>query len=110
MRDGADDLDDLDESETPVDDPIARTRMAWLRTMLIVGVIGLLMWRTAYIGGQAWWSVAWIAPSMLMLAIAAARVRILTVDHVGESRIAPLAWMVAGFLILAVVGAALAVV
>ena len=110
MRDGADDLDDLDESEIPIDDPVARTRMAWLRTMLIVAVIGLLMWRSAFFGGQAWWSLAWIAPSALMLAIAAARVRALTRDHAGESRITPLAWMVAGFLILAAVGAALAVV
>jgi hypothetical protein len=110
MRDGADDLDDLDESETPFDDPVARTRMAWLRTMLIVAVIGLLMWRSAYIDGQAWWSLAWLIPSALMLAIAAARVRVLTRDHAGESRITPLAWMVAGFLTLAVVGAALAVV
>lgn len=110
MRGGADDLDDLDESEVPFDDPVGRTRMAWLRTMLITAVIGLLMWRSAYIDGQEWWSLAWIAPSMLMLAIAAARVRVLTQDHAGESRLAPLAWMVAGFLVLAAVGAALAVV
>lgn len=110
MRGGHDDLDDLDEGEIPFDDPVARTRMAWLRSMLITAVIGLLMWRSAYIDGQEWWSLVWIGPSMLMLVIAAARVRALTQDRAGESRLAPLAWMVGAFLSLAAVGAALAVV
>ena len=110
MRHDADDLDDLDEDDLPFDDPVARTRMAWLRTMLIVAVIGLLMWRSAYIDGRDAWSIAWIVPSLLMLTIAAARIRGLTDDRAGESRIMPLAWMVAAFLMLALVGALLAVV
>lgn len=109
VRDGSD-PGFLEDGELPFDDPVARTRMAWLRTTLIIAVIGLLMWRSAYIDGQEWWSIAWIAPSLLMLGIAAARVRVLTRDHAGESRLSPLAWMVAGFLILAAVGAVLAIV
>jgi len=112
MRDGNADLgaDDLDDGGLPFDDPVARTRMAWLRTMLIIGVIGLLMWRSAYIDGYDWWSIAWVVPSLLILGIAAIRVRVLTHDHEGESRIGPLAWMTAGVVLLAAVGAALAVV
>ncbi len=110
MRHGADDLDALDEDDLPFDDPVARTRMAWLRTMMIVAVIGLLMWRSAFISGQEWWSIAWILPSLLILAIAATRMHRLTRSRAGESRIAPLAWMTAGFVALAAVGAALAFV
>lgn len=112
MRDGGANLeaDDLDDGGLPFDDPVARTRMAWLRTMLIIGVIGLLMWRSAYIDGYDWWSIAWVVPSLIVLGIAATRVRMLTHDRAGESHLAPLAWMTAGVVCLAAVGAALAVV
>ena len=112
MRDKDADLDadDLDDGGLPYDDPEARTRMAWLRTKLIIGVIGLLMWRSAYIDGHDWWSIAWVVPSLLILGIAAMRVRVLTHDHAGESRLAPLAWVTGGVVLLAVVGATLAVV
>lgn len=110
MSQGDGDLDDLDTDDVPFDDPVARTRMSWLRTMLIVTVVGALMWRSAYIDGQQAWSVAWVVPSLLILGIAAARVRTLTRDRAGESRIGPLAWMVAGFIVLAAVGASLALV
>jgi hypothetical protein len=102
--------DFMEDGELPFDDPVARTRMAWLRTMLIVAVIGLLMWRSAYINGQEWWSLAWIIPSALMLGIGLTRVRGLTRYGTGESRVAPLAWTTGGFLTLAAVGMLLAVV
>ena len=34
--------DKVHEDDLPFDDPVARTRMAWLRTTLIVALIGLL--------------------------------------------------------------------
>jgi hypothetical protein len=110
MPGGTGEREVVHEDDLPFDDPVARTRMAWLRTALIVSLIGLLMWRSAYIYGQAWWSLAWMLPSMLILVIVAVRMRALTHDRAGESRMAPLAWMTAGFLTLAAVGAALALV
>ena len=108
MRDAIDDDIDDDDDDLPFDDPIARTRMAWLRTMLIVAVIGLLLWRSAYIDGQQGWSLLWVIPSLVILAIGLTRMRVLARDGVGASRIVPLAWMTGGFLVLAAAGALLA--
>ena len=102
--------DKVHEDDLPFDDPVARTRMAWLRTTLIVALIGLLMWRSGYIAGHEWWSIAWIRPSLLILGIASVRMRSLTRDREGESRLAPLALMTAGVVALAAVGMALVVV
>ena len=109
MRDDTD-VDVFDEGGLPFDDPVARTRMAWLRSMLIVAVIGLLMWRSAYIGAQEWWSLAWMIPSLVIIGIAVGRVRVLTRDGAGESRVIPMALTTGGFLVLAAVGMALALV
>ena len=107
-RDIEDEIDDDDG--IPYDDPIARTRMAWLRTLLIVTVIGLLMWRSAYVDGQQGWSLLWVMPSVVILGIGLTRMRVLARDGVGESRIVPLAWVTGGFLVLAAAGALLAAV
>ena len=109
MRGDAD-IDDLDEGGLPFDDPVARTRMAWLRTMLIVAVIGLLMWRSAYIEAQEWWSLAWMIPSLVVIGIAIGRMRVLARDGTGESRVMPMALTTGGFLVLVAVGMALALV
>jgi hypothetical protein len=114
------DIEDDDDDGAPYDDPVARTRMAWLRTMLIVGVVGLLLVRSAYVDGQQWWSLGWLIPSVLMLGVGFARVSELARLGVGEAgrvgdealagvrRLAPLGWTVAGFLALAAAGAILA--
>ena len=102
--------DKVHEDDLPFDDPVARTRMAWLRTTLIVALIGLLMWRSGYIAGHEWWSIAWVVPSLLILCVALVRMRSLTRNRAGESRLAPLALMTVGFVTLAAVGVGLVVV
>ena len=114
-------IDDGDD-ELPYDDPIARTRMAWLRTMLIVAVVGALLWRAAYVAGQEWWALGWFVPSVVILGIGFARMGELARKDVGADgragraappglrRLAPLAWTLAGFLALAGAGALLAAV
>ena len=110
MSGGAEEHDRVHEDDLPFDDPVARTRMAWLRTSLIVALIGLLMWRSGYIAGHAWWSIAWILPSLLILGIASVRVHSLTRSRAGESHLTPLALMTAGVVTLAAVAMALALV
>jgi hypothetical protein len=113
------DFVDDDDDGAPYDDPVARTRMAWLRTMLIVGVVGLLLVRSAYVDGQQGWSLAWLIPSLLMLGVGFARVSDLAqrgvedarrVTPVGLRRPARLVWTIASFLALAGAGALLATV
>ncbi len=103
---------DIDEGDddAPFDDPVARTRMAWLRTLLIVSVVGLLLWRSAYVAGQEWWSLGWFVPSLVMVGVCVARMRDLARNGVGDGHITALAWMVAGFLALATVGVILVAV
>lgn len=110
MPGGAGEHDKVHEDDLPFDDPVARTRMAWLRTTLIVALIGLLMWRSGYIAGHEWWSIAWMVPSLLIICVALVRMRSLTRSRAGESRLAPLALITAGFVTLAAVGVALVVV
>lgn len=113
-------IDEGDE-ELPYDDPIARTRMAWLRTMLIVAVVGALLWRAAYVEGQEWWALGWFIPSVVIVGIGfvrmaelarkdAAKARQPGTAPIGLRRMAPLAWTLAGFLALAGAGALLAAV
>lgn len=113
-------IDEGDE-ELPYDDPIARTRMAWLRTMLIVAVVGALLWRAAYVEGQEWWALGWFVPSVAIIGIGFARMAELArkdaakarqpgTAPVGLRRLAPLAWTLAGFLALAGAGALLVAV
>lgn len=113
-------IDEGDE-ELPFDDPIARTRMAWLRTMLIVAVVGALLWRAAYVEGQEWWALGWFVPSVAIIGIGFARMAELArkdaakarqpgAAPIGLRRMAPLAWTLAGFLALAGAGALLAAV
>lgn len=101
---------DIDEGDDdpPYDDPAVRTQMAWLRTLLIVSVIGLLLWRAAYVDGQQWWSLGWLLPSLVIVAVGVMRIRQLAHDGVGERRMAPLAWALASFLAAAGVGMILA--
>jgi hypothetical protein len=112
---------DEGDDELPYDDPIARTRMAWLRTMLIVAVVGALLWRAAYVEGQEWWALGWFVPSVVILGIGfvrmaelarkdAAKARQPGAAPVGLRSLAPLAWTLAGFLALAGAGALLAAV
>ena len=110
MSGGAGQHDKVHEDDLPFDDPVARTRMAWLRTSLIVALIGLLMWRSGYIAGHEWWAIAWILPSLLILCIASVRMHSLTRRRAGESRLTPLALMTAGVVTLAAVAMALALV
>lgn len=96
-----------DDDGSPYDDPVVRTRMAWLRTLLIIGLAGLLLWRAAYVEGQEWWSLAWIVPSAVVAVIGVGRMRRLSLDGIGESRITALAWACGGFVALAAAGAIL---
>lgn len=101
-------FDDDDDDDVPFDDPVARTRMAWLRTLLVVCMVGVLLWRLAYVDGQGWWSLAWIWPSIVVLAVGLARMHALANGRGAGSRMAPLAWALAGVLALAGVGVILA--
>ena len=113
---------DEGDGELPYDDPIARTRMAWLRTMLIVAVVGALLWRAAYVEGQEWWALGWFVPSVAIVGIGFVRMAELARKDAGEAhrvggaapaglrRLAPLAWTLAGFLALAGAGALLAAI
>lgn len=96
-----------DDDGTPYDDPVVRTRMAWLRTLLIIGLVGLLLWRVAYVEGQEWWSLAWIVPSAVIAVIGIVRMRSLSRDGAGERHLATLAWACGGFVALAAAGAIL---
>lgn len=96
---------DEGDDTAPYDDPVVRTRMAWLRTLLITGLIGLLMWRAAFVKGQEWWSLAWIVPSVVIGAVGVTRMHRLSIDGVGEQRITALAWASAGLAALAGAGA-----
>lgn len=102
---------DIDEGDddAPHDDPVARTRMAWLRTILIVSVVGLLLWRLAFVDGREWWSLGLLVPSLVLVGVGIVRMRELSRDGAGERRMAPLAWALGGFLALSVAGVILAV-
>ena len=82
--------------------------MAWLRTILIVSIVGLLLWRLAYVDGREWWSLALLVPSLAVVSVGVVRMRELSRDGAGDRRMAPLAWALGGFLALSVAGVILA--
>ena len=108
--DPARDVDDGDDG-APYDDPISRTRMAWLRTLLICSLIGLLLTRAAYVRGQEWLSMVWLAPSGVLVVVGLTRMRHLALQGVQAVTRRPTypAWATLGLVVIALAAVAVTV-
>ena len=95
----------------PYDDPVSRTRMAWLRTLLICSLIGLLLTRAAYVRGQEWLSMVWLVPSGVLVVVGLTRMRQLALQGTRAVTRGPTypAWATLGLVVIALAAIAVTV-
>ena len=64
-------------SSAPYDDPVARTRLSWSRSLLLVIGVALLISRGALLAGEPWWIAAIAAVTLGLVVAGLARMRLL---------------------------------
>ena len=87
------------------DDPVARTRLAWSRTLLVVVGVALLVGRGAYLVGQLWWLPVLGGVALATVVVGLARMRVLAKRGPGSPQVTPRAVVAvsAGLLVMVVV-------
>ena len=61
----------------PYDDPVARTRLAWSRTLLVVLGVALLIGRGVVLSGRTWWLAPLAVLVVALMGLGLARMRTL---------------------------------
>ena len=62
---------------TPYDDPVARTRLAWSRTLLVVLGVALLIGRGVVLSERTWWLAPLAVLVVVLVGLGLARMRVL---------------------------------
>lgn len=61
----------------PYDDPVARTRLAWSRTLLLVLGVALLIGRGLVLSERTWWLAPLVVLAVALVGLGLARMRTL---------------------------------